>query len=284
MPARRDRSAGVPRLADADSLAAALAPLADLAPDVLAVQELDVLGERSGLVHQPRVVAEALAAAGGPVDWRFAPTVLGIPGEAEPWQPVAGRLEDERWPDDGRPRYGTALYVRRPVRRWSALALRAGPASVPLPVPGPDGGTKLLVVRDEPRVAVAAETEGLTVVAAHLSFVPPVAVRQLRQVRAWAAGLPGPVLLVGDLNLPGALPAKVLGARRLVEGPTYPLPVPTRQLDHVLALRPLGDLRQELLLPWRLGRVDLDLAVGDHRALCVDVEVPAAAVPGGAPA
>ncbi|GAA2021125.1 endonuclease/exonuclease/phosphatase family protein [Pseudokineococcus marinus] len=261
---------------DADALGAALAALGDVAPDVLAVQELDVGAERSGGVHQPSVVARALAAAGGDVDWRFAPTVLGVPGSGAEQLPVAGRLEDPRWPEDDRPRYGTALLVRRPVRRWSALPLRAGGLPLPLPVRHPTTDRPgLLVVQDEPRVAVAAELDGVTVVAAHLSFAPPVGLRQLRAVRAWAASLPGPVLLVGDLNLPGSLPARVLRARALVTRPTYPLPEPTRQLDHVLALPPAGDRRDHPLLPWRTDEVDLALGVGDHRPLCVDLEVPA---------
>ncbi|MEJ5944900.1 endonuclease/exonuclease/phosphatase family protein [Pseudokineococcus basanitobsidens] len=262
-------------LADEDSFLAALAPLEDVAPDVLAVQELDVGGERSGGVHQPAAVARALAAAGGDVDWRFAPTVLGIPGSGAPRQPVAGRLEDPAWPEDDRPRYGTALLVRRPVRRWRALPLRAGGLPLPLPVRHPTSGRPgVLVVPDEPRVAVAAELDGLTVVATHLSFAPPVAVRQLRRVRRWSAGLPGPVLLVGDLNLPDGLPSRLLRARDLVTAPTYPLPAPVRQLDHVLALPPLGDRRGHPMLPWRAAEVELRLGVGDHRPLCVDVEVP----------
>ncbi|MEJ5915044.1 endonuclease/exonuclease/phosphatase family protein, partial [Pseudokineococcus sp. 1T1Z-3] len=270
---------------DEESLLAALAPLAEVAPDVLAVQELDVGGERSGGVHQPLAVADALGKAGGDVDWRFAPTVLGIPGSGAEQLPLAGRLEDEDWPADDRPRYGTALLVRVPVRRWRALPLRAGSLPLPLPLPSPTSGRLgLRVVPDEPRVAVAAELDGLTVVAVHLSFAPPVAVRQLVRVRRWAAGLPGPVLLVGDLNLPGGLPARLLGARMLVEGETYPLPTPTRQLDHVLALPPFGDHRSSGLLPWRAGDVDLRLGVGDHRALCVDVEVPThQGVPSAAP-
>jgi len=260
---------------DPDVLAARLGALGEVAPDVLAVQELDVGAARSGGVHQPAVVAGALELAGGVVDWRFAPTVLGVPGSGGEQLPVAGRLEDPRWPEDERPRYGTALLVRRPVRRWSALPLRAGGFPLPLPVRHPGSGRPgLLVVQDEPRVAVAAELDGVTVVAAHLSFAPPVAVRQLRAVRTWAARLPGPVLLVGDLNLPGSAPSRLLRARALVTRDTYPLPAPRRQLDHVLALPPLGDRRDSALLPWRTGEVPLDLGVGDHRALCVDLEVP----------
>jgi len=260
---------------DPDALEAALAVLGDVAPDVLAVQEVDVGAARSGGVHQASVLADALRAAGEEVDWRFAPTVLGVPGSGSELLPVAGRLGDPRWPEDEHPRYGTALLVRRPVRRWSALPLRAGGFPLPLPVRHPASGRPgLLVVQDEPRVAVAAELDGVTVVAAHLSFAPPVAVRQLRAVRTWAARLPGPVLLVGDLNLPGAAPSRLLRARALVTRATYPLPSPTRQLDHVLALPPLGDRRGSALLPWRTGEVALDLGVGDHRALCVDVEVP----------
>jgi endonuclease/exonuclease/phosphatase family metal-dependent hydrolase len=118
-------------------------------------------------------------------------------------------------------------------------------------------------VPDEPRVAVAACLDGLTVVATHLSFSPPTALRQLRRLRRWAATLPGPVVLAGDLNLPGGLPARLAGAARLVQEASFPAHAPRLQLDHVLALGRAATGRDPAVRA---------LPVGDHRALTVTVE------------
>jgi endonuclease/exonuclease/phosphatase family metal-dependent hydrolase len=115
---------------------------------------------------------------------------------------------------------------------------------------------------DEPRAAVAARLGALTVVATHLSFAPHTAVRQLLRLRRWIAGMPGPVVLAGDLNLPGALPARLLRATPLVRAPSYPASAPRAQLDHLLAV---GDgLRGS-------DGATTVLPVGDHRALTATV-------------
>ncbi len=72
-------------------------------------------------------------------------------------------------------------------------------------------------------------------VTTHLSFVPGYNVRQLRALVRWVARMPGPVFLLGDLNLPGALPRLVTGWRQLARQPTYPAYGPRVQFDHVLA-------------------------------------------------
>ncbi|WP_345455134.1 endonuclease/exonuclease/phosphatase family protein [Nocardioides marinquilinus] len=77
----------------------------------------------------------------------------------------------------------------------------------------------------------------------HLSFAPPRAVRQLREVVAWARPLPRPLVLVGDLNLPGRLPALLTGWTPAATGPTHPARRPRRRLDHVLLDAGPGDAR-----------------------------------------
>jgi endonuclease/exonuclease/phosphatase family metal-dependent hydrolase len=89
-------------------------------------------------------------------------------------------------------------------------------------------------VPDEPRAAVAARLESLTVVATHLSFAPVTDARQLARLRRWVEQLPGPVVVAGDLNLPGGLPSRLLRATPLVRGATYPAAAPRIQLDHLL--------------------------------------------------
>jgi endonuclease/exonuclease/phosphatase family metal-dependent hydrolase len=147
------------------------------------------------------------------------------------------------------------------VRRWSVLGLGSGRARLPLRAPDPrTGRPQLWWIPDEPRAAVAAELDGLTVVATHLSFSPPTAVRQLRRLRAWLAQLPGPVVLAGDLNLPGGLPARLRGGRAAVRTPTYPADRPRLQLDHLL----LHGLRAE-------DAEARALPVGDHLLLTARV-------------
>jgi endonuclease/exonuclease/phosphatase family metal-dependent hydrolase len=240
---------------DRDALRAAAAGL-DV--DVLAVQEVDTGQPRSHRTDQAAVLAEGLGAP----HWRGAATVDGTPDPFRSWTPAAPAL---RGPDDASagPAYGIALLSRLPVRQWSVLGLGSGRAR--LPVKGPDprtGGLRWWWVPDEPRIAVAARLDAVTVVATHLSFAPHTAVRQLRRLRAWTATLRGPVVLAGDLNLPGPLPARLLGATALVRAPTFPAADPRFQLDHLLAV---GDG-----VRGRDGAATV-LPVGDHRALTVTV-------------
>jgi endonuclease/exonuclease/phosphatase family metal-dependent hydrolase len=141
--------------------------------------------------------------------------------------------------------------------------LGAGRARLPLRAPDPrTGAVRLWWFPDEPRVAVAAELDGVTVVATHLSFAPHTAVRQLLRLRRWARSLPGPVVVAGDLNLPGRVPSRLLGGRPLVVARTFPAAGPRAQLDHLVAV---GD---GLCATDAAARV---LTVGDHRALLATV-------------
>ncbi|PRY36618.1 endonuclease/exonuclease/phosphatase family metal-dependent hydrolase [Geodermatophilus tzadiensis] len=248
------------RVLTSPALAAAVA---DLDVDVLAVQEVDTCQPRSGGTDQAAVLAGALGAA----DWRAAATLDGTPSPfRRTWTAAEPALRGPRTAGTA-PAYGIALVSRLPVRRWEVLGLGAGRARLPLRAPDPTTGRpRLWWIPDEPRVAVAACLDGLTVVGTHLSFAPPTSVGQLRRLRRWAASLPGPVVLAGDLNLPGGLPARLAGATRLVSEPSFPAAAPRTQLDHLLAL---GD-----------GLAGSDpaahhLRVGDHRALTVTVRPPA---------
>ena len=135
---------------------------------------------------------------------------------------------------------------------------------MPLLVPGEKG---LPRIPDEPRVALAAVLEGprgpMTVVTAHLSFVPGWNIAQLRALTRWARTFPGPRLLTGDLNLPGALPGLVSRWRQLARVATYPSYRPRVQFDHVLA----DGIAQGAVQ----NRQALRLPVSDHCALVVDL-------------
>lgn len=220
------------------------ASAAALGADVLGVQEVDAEQSRSGGVDQ----AAAVAAATGAVWWRYVPTVAGTPGKR--WRPAADDTTTG-------PRFGVALLSRWPVRASRVLRLSGSPVpgvvavpGVPVPVP----------LRDEPRVVVAADiqvgAQWLTVATTHLSFVPGWNVVQLRRVLHWLAAPGLPVVLLGDLNLPGPV-VDVLARRwrRLSTGPTYPAARPRVALDHVLARGLDSPARQRTV----------EVAVGDHR-------------------
>ncbi|WRZ89659.1 endonuclease/exonuclease/phosphatase family protein [Streptomyces sp. NBC_01007] len=264
--------------------------VASLDADVVALQEVDRLQERSGGVDQ----ASAAAVGSGAPHWRYASAFHGmakayggwVPEPSEPGLRVYGPRETEA--GDGTPSHGIALLSRLPVRHWRARRLPPAPVPMPLRTPGRPG---LTVSRDQPRAALAAVLEGrhgpFTVVALHLSFVPGWNIRQLLTVRAWITDLPRPQVLLGDFNLPGALPRAVLGApgpaggrrlsrtrpgntrplphgwRDLARTPTYPAHRPLVQLDHVLATGiEAGAV---------LGTHAPSTAISDHRALVVEL-------------
>ncbi|WP_371493933.1 endonuclease/exonuclease/phosphatase family protein [Kitasatospora sp. NBC_00374] len=285
----------------------AAGPLADavasLDADVLALQEVDHLQDRSGRIDQARAAAEAA----GAVDWRYASALHGRSVLGQGWvlDPSVPRLRvhgPEAAGADGPavPSHGLALLSRLPVLRWRAVRLSPAPAALPLRVVGRGG---LTVVRDRPRVALAAVLAGrrgpFTAVALHLSFVPGWNVRQLLAVRRWIAAMPLPHVLLGDLNLVGPLPRLALAAagaagsgrrevaerlhrgaaaqadrtldgvapqrrwQRAARGATYPAHRPMVQLDHVL-------VRGVHLSPVRPAATPAT-SLSDHRPLVAEL-------------
>jgi endonuclease/exonuclease/phosphatase family metal-dependent hydrolase len=241
--------------------AALRAAVAALDPDVLGLQEVDRAQPRSGGLD---LTAEAAAALGGAA-FRFAPTIMGTPG-GHSCRAVAG--------DDGRvgvAAYGIGLVSRLPVRRWAVLRLPAAPFPTPLPVLSPPGGgrTRVAWLQDEQRVLLAAVLDGpagpITVANTHLTFVQGWNVLQLRRVVRALRRLPAPRILLGDLNMPGAVPTWVTGWRRLAVLPTFPAWNPRMQIDHVLADGPV---------PVVTSARSVTAAVSDHRAVVVDLADP----------
>lgn len=231
------------------------AAAAELDADVVGLQEVDRHQERSGVVDQTAEVAGALGAQ----HWRFVPAIDGTPGAG--WSASAG----DGVVADG-PAYGVGLVSRLPVTRWEVRRFGPAPIGLPLMVPG---RKRLTRVDDEPRVAVAAVVEGphgpVTVVTAHLSFVPGWNIAQLRALTRWAQHLPGPRLLVGDLNLPGAVPRLTTRWTQLARVPTYPSWKPRVQFDHVLADGVAESQVHDVQA--------LRLPVSDHTALVVDLRL-----------
>ena len=259
--------------------------VASLDADVLALQELDHLQERSGGVDQALVAASA----SGAKDWRYAAALHGR------WAPDTGWTCDRAEPgmrvhgpheavDGGAvPSHGIALLTRLPVRAWGARRLAPAPWRVPIRVAGRPG---LTMAADQARVALAAVLEGdrgpFTVVAVHLSFVPGWNIGQLGAVRRWIADLPRPCLLLGDFNMIGAVPRITLGGagamdgvirrerpqsgwRNLARTPTYPSHRPVVQFDHVLAN---GISRESV----RAVSTPL-MPISDHRPVVVELSL-----------
>lgn len=218
--------------------------------DVLALQEVDRAQARSHGADLTAVAAEAMGAD----HHRFVATLHGEPGL---W--VAGTGAEQ--PESAA--YGIALLSRRPVRAWHVLTLPTLRRRAPVRFPGARWPA---LVRDEPRTALAAVVEDgsgpLTVVGTHLTFIPGWNVRQLRHLVRVTRTLPGPQVVMGDLNLAGEQPARLSGLRPLAHAATFPVAEPVRQLDHVLAGPGLHATAP--------GEA-LDLGMSDHRALVVDV-------------
>lgn len=257
------RPTGLPTVEDDVALRAAVA---ELDADVLGLQEVDVHQPRSGRVHQVRSAAEA----SGAEHWRFNPSVVGTPG-IPGW--VEADDDHQRASDAGEdlgPLYGVGLVSRLPVLEWRTTRFDPAPLSMPLLIPA-EPRPRFIRVHDEPRAAIAVVVEGergtFTVATAHLSFVPGYNVRQLRALKRWVADLPRPLVVLGDFNLPGRLPARITGWTPLLRRPTYPSMRPRVQLDHVLVdgltAAQLASARTDVRI----------LPVSDHAAVTVDLDL-----------
>jgi endonuclease/exonuclease/phosphatase family metal-dependent hydrolase len=218
--------------------------------DVLALQEVDRNQPRSANADLTAVAAEAMDAD----EHRFVAALSGSPGAT--WMAATG---DEQ-PDSAG--YGIALLSRYPVSAWEVIRLGSTPTPVPMRFKGSRWPE---LVRDEPRVAVAARIAAphreVTVVNTHLSFVSWWGRHQLRTVMRSLDG-DDPLILVGDLNMELPRARTITGLRPLATAPTFPADHPREQLDHVLARGDIGEVAASQVH---------DLPLSDHRALSVDL-------------
>ena len=261
------------RLADA---------VATLDADVVGLQEVDRRQARSGRADQARLCAEAMAA----LDHRFLPALAG------PFRYPGVRRRARRTERTRTPGYGIALLSRFPVLSWHTVLL---------PPATPWVWGRVQLGTDEPRVALAAQIDApsgpLTVVCTHLSgYQFPSATWSSETVRRLAGyrrggsgerhavhqvdhlsrrlvGLSRPLILLGDFNLRGSVPADRTGWRPLAVGDTFPRHDPRFQIDHILWD---GGASDDGTDPGRRinaveGRA-VDTGVSDHRALVVDVD------------
>lgn len=218
-------------------------------PDILALQEVDRWQQRSGDVDFTAVAVAAMGAR----DSRFAATVAGAPESV--WTARTGAAQPLA------AEYGIALLSTLPVAGWQVTKLPR--LAAPAPVRSMTNG-RIFIARDEPRVAITAqlgEPGALSVTATHLSFIPGWNRHQLVRLMRSISAIPGPHVLLGDLNLSLRAAARMTGWRPLVTAATFPADRPTRQLDHVLSNADLDVVASRALAG--------DLS--DHLALVVDV-------------
>jgi endonuclease/exonuclease/phosphatase family metal-dependent hydrolase len=277
-----DRHVWSPDVPDPSELVRSIEELLQLGPiDVIALQEVDRFQERTGLVDQARLVAETIGAR----HWRFVPSVRGTPGiasEGAAWVPAteADDLpEDQSEPPErtaarAGPRYGIALISRYPIRQWRVRRIPPVPVSLPLMAPTTSGRPKAVRVPDEPRTAVSGIVElphaDVTVATAHLTFVPGYNTKQLSELRAFLAGRPRPMILLGDFNTPGGIPGLVTGWTQIARTPTYPVVKPRVQFDHIMA----DGWNEEALTQARASAQAVPLPVSDHCALVAEFPEP----------
>lgn len=224
-----------------------------LGADVLALQEVDRHQPRSGSTDLTALAAEAMGAP----EHRFVAALSGNPGAM--WIAADG---DEQ-PDSAA--YGVALLSRYPVRAWEVVRLAPVPTKVPMMF---GGSRKPVLVRDEPRVAVAATLDtpagAMTIANTHLTFVSWWNRRQLRRLRTSLVECVRPLLLLGDLNMRQPQAERASGMRSLVAAHTFPAHRPQQQLDHILATEELCDTDIR-------GQTH-ELPLSDHLGLSVDLQ------------
>ena len=238
-----------------------------IAPQVLAVQEVDYLLPRSNSVNQIQEIARAMKA----VDWAFAPAIIGTPGEK--WRALNDADESiiTAASKSSAGGYGIAFASTIPVTAYERIELGRSLIGMPLLVPGGEDGRgkpRFIYVQDEPRVALVAHLEnGWSIISTHLSFVPGLNVAQLNKLKRWAekssAQTGNKVAIMGDLNLPKSLP--VLGSKwnSLATQNTYPSWGAKIQFDYILTKDSVKKLK---VLPTTAT------GISDHLPITVQIE------------
>jgi endonuclease/exonuclease/phosphatase family metal-dependent hydrolase len=240
---------------------------AELAPEVIGVQECDFVLKRSENVNQ---IAE-IAASIGASYFAFAPCIIGTPGET--WRKlndIDQRIITNADSSSHEGSYGIGIASKVEVLQWHRLDLGNSPIGAPLLIPGDESGpgkVRPIYIRDEPRVALAATlANGYTVINTHLSFVPGFNFRQLRKLKRWAAELEKATstvaIIMGDLNLPKNLPVVASQWKSLVAQATYPSWGAKIQFDYILSKAAVSSQHLPTVLT----------GVSDHLPLSVEVE------------
>ena len=210
--------------------------------DVLVLQEVDHLNDRSNLEEQTKDFAEIMGAK----YWAFAPSVWRKNEEWLDW-PQSGSSDFPPLITEAittkQPGYGISIISRSPVIKWERKELSKALFGWWLPFTS-DGVTKKYWVKDHARNALAAYLEdGTVIINTHLSWEPVFRNLQLSQLKRWANQIAKDkslrVLIVGDLNIPNDWQESVNSPRwrSLVNQLTFPVWKPNQQIDHFLAKR-----------------------------------------------
>jgi endonuclease/exonuclease/phosphatase family metal-dependent hydrolase len=240
---------------------------AELAPEVIGVQECDFVLKRSENVNQIAEIATSIGAS----YFAFAPCIIGTPGET--WRKlndIDQRIVTNADSSSHEGSYGIGIASKVEVLQWHRLDLGNSPIGAPLLIPGDESGpgkVRPIYIRDEPRVALAATlANGYTVINTHLSFVPGFNFRQLRKLKRWAAELEKATstvaIIMGDLNLPKNLPVVASQWKSLVAQATYPSWGAKIQFDYILSKAAVSSQHLPTVLT----------GVSDHLPLSVEVE------------
>jgi endonuclease/exonuclease/phosphatase family metal-dependent hydrolase len=240
---------------------------AELAPEVIGVQECDFILKRSENVNQIAEIATSIGAS----YFAFAPCIIGTPGET--WRKlndIDQRIVTNADSSSHEGSYGIGIASKVEVLQWHRLDLGNSPIGAPLLIPGDESGSgkvRPIYIRDEPRVALAATlANGYTVINTHLSFVPGFNFRQLRKLKRWAAELEKATstvaIIMGDLNLPKNLPVVASQWKSLVAQATYPSWGAKIQFDYILSKAAVSSQHLPTVLT----------GVSDHLPLSVEVE------------
>ena len=210
--------------------------------DVLVLQEVDHLNDRSNLEEQTKDFAEIMGAK----YWAFAPSVWRKNEEWLDW-PQSGSSDFPPLITEAittkQPGYGISIISKSPVIKWERKELSKALFGWWLPFTS-DGVTKKYWVKDHARNALAAYLEdGTVIINTHLSWEPVFRNLQLSQLKRWANQIAKDkslrVLIVGDLNIPNDWQESVNSPRwrSLVNQLTFPVWKPNQQIDHFLAKR-----------------------------------------------
>jgi endonuclease/exonuclease/phosphatase family metal-dependent hydrolase len=240
---------------------------AELAPDVIGIQECDYALKRSENVNQIAEIATSISAP----YFAFAPCIIGTPGEI--WRKLNDNDQKLITNSDSSSHegsYGIGIASKVEVLQWHRLDLGNSPVGAPLLIPGDESGPgkmRPIYIRDEPRVALAATlANGYTVINTHLSFVPGFNLRQLRKLKRWAGELEkatGTIaIIIGDLNLPKNLPVIASQWKSLATQPTYPSWGAKIQFDYILSKDSLNSEQLPTLLT----------GISDHLPLSVEIK------------
>ena len=239
---------------------------AELAPDVIGIQECDYALKRSENVNQ---IAEIATSIGAPY-FAFAPCIIGTPGET--WRKLNDNDQKLITNSDSSSHegsYGIGIASKVEVLQWHRLDLGNSPIGAPLLIPGDESGpgkVRPIYIRDEPRVALAATlANGYTVINTHLSFVPGFNLRQLKKLKRWAAELEQSTgttaIIIGDLNLPKNLPVVASQWKSLATQATYPSWSAKIQFDYILSKAAITSQHLPTVLT----------GVSDHLPLSVEI-------------